>query len=194
MDGSPACCIKARQIGWNMTKSLIERRVGTREKAPKCVVLKAGPLSVDFVAGNLRAIRYEGHEVLRAIAYVVRNADWGTFSPEISDCIIRKTAQTFTVTYRARCVSADSSQTLDYQARISGNAQGNLVFEVLAQPLTPFRTARCGFAVLHPIAGVAGQPAIVEHVDGSREQANFPELISPAQPFKDIRVIHHQVT
>jgi D-apionolactonase len=156
--------------------------------------MEAGPLSVDFVAGNLRTIRYEGHEVLRAIAYVVRNADWGTFSPEISDCIIRKSAQSFTVTYRARCVSADSSQTLDYQARISGNAQGNLVFEVLAQPLTPFRTARCGFAVLHPIKGVAGQPAVVEHVDGSQEQTIFPDLIMPAQPFKDIRAIQHQVT
>jgi hypothetical protein len=177
-----------------MTTNLVERRVGTKEKAPKCVVLKAGPLTVDFVAGNLRAIRYEGHEVLRAIAYVVRNADWGTFSPEISDCIIRKGAQLFTVTYRARCVSADSSQVLDYQASISGNAQGNLVFEVLAQPLTPFRTARCGFAVLHPIEGVAGQPAVVEHVDGSKEQTNFPDLIMPAQPFKDIRAIQHQVT
>ena len=136
-----------------MKTSLIERRVGTKEKAPKRVALKAGPLTVDFVAGNLRAIRYEGHEVLRAIAYVVRNADWGTFSPEISDCKIRKSAQSFTVTYRARCVSADSSQVLDYQASISGNAQGNLAFQVLARPLTPFRTARCGFAVLHPIDG-----------------------------------------
>jgi hypothetical protein len=177
-----------------MKTSLIERRVGTKEKAPKRVVLKAGPLTVDLVAGNLRTIRYEEHEVLRAIAYVVRNADWGTYNPEISDCIIRKGAQSFTVTYRARCVSADSSQMLDYQAHISGNAQGNLVFEVLAQPLTPFRTARCGFAVLHPIEGVAGQPAVVEHVDGSQEQTNFPGLIMPAQPFKDIRAIQHHVT
>ncbi len=162
-----------------MRTSLIERRVGTKEKAPKCVALKAGPLSVEFVAGNLRAIRYEGHEVLRAIAYVVRNADWGTFNPEISDCLIRKNSKSFTVTYRARCVSADSTQMLDYQARITGDTQGDLVFEVLAQPLTPFRTARCGFAVLHPIEGVAGQPAVVEHVDGSQEQTNFPELICP---------------
>ncbi|MDT7811739.1 MAG: hypothetical protein QOJ42_1655, partial [Acidobacteriaceae bacterium] len=49
-----------------MTTSLIERRVGTKEKAPKSVALKAGPLTVDIVAGNLRSIRYEGHEVLRA--------------------------------------------------------------------------------------------------------------------------------
>ena len=71
-----------------MKTSLIERRVGTKEKAPKCIVLKAGPLTAEFVAGNLRAIRYDGDEVLRAIAYVVRNPDWGTYNPEISDCLI----------------------------------------------------------------------------------------------------------
>src|SRR6201995_3245633 len=129
-----------------MTTSLVERRVGTKEKTPKCVILKAGPLTVDFVAGNLRAIRYEGHEVLRAIAYVVRNADWGTYNPEISECLIRKDHKSFTVTYRARCVSIDPSQMLDYEARITGNSQGDLSFEVTAEPLTPFSTARCGFA------------------------------------------------
>jgi hypothetical protein len=175
-----------------MKPSVIERRVGTTEKAPKRVTLKAGALAVDFVAGGLRTIRYQGHEVLRAIAYVVRNSDWGTYNPEISDCIIEKSAEAFSITYRARC--SDSSQILSYQARITGNAQGNLAFDVIAEPLTAFRTARCGFAVLHPIDGVAGQPAIIEHVDGSQEQSTFPDLISPAQPFKDIRAIHHQVT
>ena len=65
---------------------------------------------------------------------------------------------------------------------------------MLAEPLTAFLTARCGFAVLHPIDGVAGQRAIIEHVDGSQEEATFPELILPAQPFKNIRAIHHWVT
>ncbi len=175
-----------------MKTSLIERRVGTREKPPKSITLKAGALTVDFVAGGLRNIRYEDHEVLRAIAYVVRNADWGTYTPEMSDCNIQKDGQAFAITYRARCASADASQILNYQAHITGNAQGKLVFVVTAEPVTAFRTARCGFAVLHPIAGVAGQPVTIEHVDGSQEAAVFPDHISPAQPFKDIQAIRHQ--
>ncbi len=177
-----------------MKTSLIERRVGTKEKAPKRITLKAGALTADFVAGGLRTIRYQGHEVLRAIAYVVRDSDWGTYNPEITDYSLEKSDGAFAITYRGRCASAEPNQTLCYQARITGNAQGTLVFEVLAEPLTPFVTARCGFAVLHPIDGVAGQPAIIEHVDGSQEQATFPDLISPAQPFKDIRAIQHHVT
>ncbi len=177
-----------------MKTSLIERRVGTREEAPESITLIAGELTVDFVAGGLRTLRYEGHEVLRAIAYVVRDSNWGTYNPEISDCSIQTSEGAFTVTYRARCVSAEPSQILQYQARITGNAQGNLIFEVLAEPLTAFLTARCGFAVLHPINGIAGQRATIEHVDGSQEEATFPELILPAQPFKNIRAIHHWVT
>src|SRR5205807_8032589 len=52
---------------------------------------------------------------------------------------------------------------------------------------------RTGFVVLHPIAGVAGEPVEVLHVDGSTEQARFPALIKPYQPFMDIRALTHQV-
>jgi D-apionolactonase len=181
-------------VSETMKSSLLELRVGTRQKTPKTVPLKAGPLTADFVAGGLRTIRYEGHEVLRAIAYVVRDQNWGTYQPEISECLIEKTKNAFTITYQAICASADPSQTLCYHARITGNGEGHLVFEVAAEPLTPFLTARCGFAVLHPINGVAGQEAVVEHVDGAQEQSTFPDFISPSQPFKDIRAIEHRVT
>ena len=176
-----------------MKTSLVEWRVGTKEKSPKRIRLKSGPLTMDLVAGGLRTIRYEGHEVLRAIAYVVRNSDWGTYNPEISDCRLDKSDGAFVLTYHGRCTSSDPNQSLGYQARITGNAQGHLVFEVIAEPLTAFLTARCGFAVLHPIDGVAGRQAIIEHVDGSLEQSTFPDLISPWQPFKNIRAIRHQV-
>jgi D-apionolactonase len=175
-------------------KTLIEKRVGTREKPPERITLKAGALTADFIAGNLRTIRYEGHEVLRAIAYVVRDSDWGTYNPEITEYHLDQSNDAFTVTYNGRCTSANPSQSLRYQARITGDSQGNLLFEVVAEPLTPFVTARCGFAILHPIDGIAGQPAIVEHVDGSQQHATFPDLILPAQPFKDIRAIQHHVT
>ena len=177
-----------------MKASLLERRVGTREKAPKSVTLRAGELTVEFVTGGLRTLRFEGHEVLRTVAYVVRDSSWGTYNPEITECSIHQGDGSFAVTYQGRCASADPSQALTYQASITGNAQGSLVFEVLAEPLTPFLTARCGFAVLHPIDGVAGRQVIVEHVDGSQEQATFPDLIAPAQPFKDIRALQHSVT
>ena len=75
----------------------------------------------------------------------------------------------------------------------SGSVDGKLTFHVVAHPKTSFLTARCGFAVLHPLDGVTGRPATIEHVDGAIEQGIFPELIAPWQPFTEIRSITHEV-
>jgi hypothetical protein len=176
-----------------MELTIAQRRVGTDETSPESIPLKAGALTADLVAGGLRTIRYQGREVLRAIAYVVRDKDWGTFNPLISDFACHQDGNQFTVTYRARCINSELGQALEYETRITGNANGLITFEVTAEPRTPFLTARCGFAVLHPLEGIVAQPAIIEHVDGSREQATFPDLIAPSQPFKEIRAIEHQV-
>jgi hypothetical protein len=176
-----------------MELTIAQRRVGTEEKSPESITLKAGALTADLVAGGLRTIRYQGREVLRAIAYVVRDKDWGTYNPAISDFACHQDGNEFTVTFRARCTSVELGQELEYETRITGNANGLITFDVSAEPRTPFLTARCGFAVLHPLEGVVGQPAIIEHIDGSREQAAFPDLIAPSQPFKEIRAIEHQV-
>ncbi len=176
-----------------MELTIARRRVGTEEPSPESIVLKAGALTANLVGGGLRTIRYQGREVLRAIAYVVRDKDWGTYHPAISDFSCRQGVDDFTVTFRARCTSVEPSQELDYETRITGNASGVITFDVNAEPRTPFLTARCGFAILHPLEGIVGQPAVIEHVDGSREHATFPNLIDPMQPFKEIRAIEHQV-
>jgi hypothetical protein len=90
-------------------------------------------------------------------------------------------------------MDASTQQTLEYKADISGSADGKLTFHVVAHPKTPFLTARCGFAVLHPLNGVTGRPARIEHVNGEIEQGVFPELIEPWQPFTKIRSITHEV-
>jgi D-apionolactonase len=176
-----------------MELTIAQRRVGTEEKSPESIVLRAGALTADFVAGGLRTIRYQGREVLRAIAYVVRDKDWGTYTPAIRDFTCRQDGNQFAITFRARCSNAELGQELEYETRITGNANGLITFDVTAEPRTPFLTARCGFAILHPLEGIVGQPAIIEHVDGSREHATFPDLIAPSQPFKEIRAIEHTV-
>jgi hypothetical protein len=80
--------------------TITQRRVGTEEKLPETIILKAGSLSADFVAGGLRAIRYKGREVIRAIAYVVRDKDWGTYTPAISDFSCRQEESKFTRAFR----------------------------------------------------------------------------------------------
>ncbi len=164
---------------------------GTEEPVAEPRRLEAGPLECLLEGGNLRRIRIAGQEAIRAIAFITRDRDWGTYIPEISNLEIEESANGFEVRYRARC--ADETQAIGYEARILGRADGSLRFEVEAVPETEFLTNRTGFVVLHPIAGLAGAPVEIVHTDGNIEKSCFPEHLSPWCPFTDIRAITHEV-
>ena len=164
---------------------------GTDEPAAETRLLKAGPLTAEFDAGNLRYIRHEGHEAIRAISYVVRDQFWGTFNPEIRDLEVEETTDRFTVTYSAIC--SGDGQRFDYRARITGNADGTLRFDGIGTPETDFLTNRTGFVVLHGAAGTSGHPAEVSEVDGRVVETRFPEVIDPKQPIMNIRALTHEV-
>ena len=152
--------------------------------------LAAGSLSVELANGQLRYVTFAGTEVLRAIAFLVRDENWGTFTPKLGDLQIEETGDRFSVAYSAVC--ADDKRRLLYHAKISGKSDGSLAFEVVAEPETDVVTNRTGFIVLHP-AGLAGQGVKVTHVDGREEAARFPTEISPAQPIFDIRALSHEI-
>ncbi|RUZ09039.1 hypothetical protein EN955_05690, partial [Mesorhizobium sp. M7A.F.Ca.CA.001.04.2.1] len=165
---------------------------GTRVVEAEPVRLSAGALSADFVNGNLRTIRHGGTEVLRAIAYIVRDRDWGTYEPELTELVVDQGADAFLVSYTASCTGPDASR-LAFRATIKGSSDGYLAFDVSALPESDFEANRCGFCILHPIAGLAGSPVTVEHTDGSVVATKLPLLIDPWQPFKHLRAITHEV-
>jgi D-apionolactonase len=154
--------------------------------------LAAGLWSALLIDGALHEIRYEGVEVIRAVSFLVRDKDWGTCRPIVERVDVEQTAGGFRVAYEARCVNPDG-HVLGYVLAVDCAADGALSFRSDVSAHTDFLTARCGFCVLHPIDGVAGAPARVEHGDGSRERAAFPALIDPWQPFKDIAAIEHDL-
>ncbi len=163
---------------------------GTEEPAPPARSLKAGALVAEFEAGNLRHIRFDGVEALRAISFIVRDRDWGTYIPTISDLKIEETDTGFTVSYSA--VARDEAQEFRYHARIQGEANGHIAFHSSGEAASDFLTNRTGFVVLHPIAGVAGHPVRIEHVDGCIVDGRFPGLIDPVQPMMDLRELTHE--
>ena len=171
------------------TRSIMQ--FGTDEPAAEARPLKAGPLTAELDAGNLRYIRHGGREAIRAISYVVRDELWGTFSPEIRDLAVDETDDSFTVTYSALCSGGE--QRFAYRVRITGNADGTLRFESIGTPETDFLTNRTGFVVLHGVEGISGHAARVTEVDGSVVETRFPEVIDPKQPIMNIRSLAHQV-
>lgn len=167
------------------------RLCGTEQVDPPMRSLRAGPLSVEFDSGALRYVRIAGIEVLRGISFLVRDENWGTYTPLIEDLQIDERPDGFAVTYRGTC--ADTSRRIVYDARISGNAAGSLSFVVEAEPRTDVLTNRTGFIVLHPIKGVAGRPVKVLHEDGREELSVFPDTVDPRCPFTDIRALSHEI-
>ncbi|HEY4804315.1 MAG TPA: hypothetical protein VIH96_17015 [Paraburkholderia sp.] len=165
---------------------------GTGQPVPPARRLEAGPWSAWLIDGALHDIRHEGTEVIRAVSFLVRDKDWGTCRPDIEHIDIEETAAGFHVAYEARCANPDG-HALGFVLAIDASSNGPLSFRSDVTTHSDFLAARCGFCVLHPIEGVAGAPARVEHGDGRRESAAFPLLIDPWQPFKDIAAIEHEL-
>ena len=56
---------------------------GTNEKETKPIQIVAGQLSFELFNGALRNIFFKNIEILRGIAYVSRDKNWGTYDYEI---------------------------------------------------------------------------------------------------------------
>jgi hypothetical protein len=162
---------------------------GTDAPATAVRTFAVGLLSFEMAAGNIRAIRVGGEEVLRGIQYLVRDRDWGTLSPAIRGFQVAEGEGELRIDYVADCVGPDGDR-LSYVATIAARA-GGLDFSVEAEAIDDVTTCRLGFCVLHP-ASLAGAPLRVEHGDGGMEESRFPELIDPWQPFTNISALIHR--
>ena len=163
---------------------------GTEEDVAPPRVLRAGMLSAELQAGNLRYIRWNGEEVLRAVSFIVRDKDWGTYNPTISDLEVSEAQDRFRVTFHA--VACDAEQSFAYDAVIEGHADGWLIFAGKGETEGGFLTNRTGFVILHPIDGVAGVHVKIEHTDGRTVDGRFPDIIDPVQPMMDLRALTHR--
>ncbi len=164
---------------------------GTGVPDGKKRILAAGPVTAVLDNGALRYIRYRGTEVLRGISFLVRDKNWGTYSPAIEGLKVKEGKDGFTVSYSATC--RDAAQAIRYEAKIEASAKGVVKFAARSLPLTDVVTNRTGFVVLHPLVGVVGEPVEVVHTNGKVEKTRFPKFISPGQPVFEIRSLKHQV-
>jgi len=156
---------------------------------PLAVPLRAGPLRLVFDRGWLRWVRLGEREVLRGIYAAVREAGWATVPAEIEDLQLDADADRFRVRFVAR--HRRGAVRLDWEARIEGSRDGRIVYSIDGTAGSTFLRNRVGFCVLHPLS-CAGEPCTLETVDGRRHGAVFPRLVSPHQPFFDLRAIAHQ--
>lgn len=171
-----------------MTRNL--ELYGTEQALVISRAFTAGPWSFTFENGALRHIKLNGVEAIRGIAFLVRDRDWGTLTPQINNEVIMQTGDALHLQYDAIFLNNDGR--LDVGVTIKVN-DGKLSMAAKGHASGAFETNRAGFTVLHPIKDVAGHPVHVDHSDGSHEDSCFPLLIEPWQPFMDIIGLTHRV-
>lgn len=153
--------------------------------------LRAGSISalLDLESGFLRRVCLGETELVRGIFGAVRDRDWGTVAPRVDGLEVIEEGDRFEARFNATCQRDD----IDFQWRgtVVCTAGGRIEYHFDGVARRDFLRNRIGLCVLHPIAECAGKPCLVQHADGTRTHGQFPALISPHQPFFDLRSITH---
>jgi D-apionolactonase len=165
---------------------------GSPAPLPQQLVLRAGPLTMTFLDGDLRWIRFGDREIVRRLYAVTRDRNWNTLANRISNLRIDRGDNRFRIEYDVS--NRQEEIHFDWHALIEGRSDGTVVCSLQGRALTTFLKNRIGWCVLHPAQECAGVPCRVEKTDGSVVSGNFPSLISPHQPFFEIRAITHAVS
>ena len=152
------------------------RYYGRNEPLPKQHQLYAGPLSLIYEGGDLRYIKLGDQEVLRRIYVAIRDHNWNTVLPVISNEQIEASGDSFHITYDVE--NKENGLDFFWKGTISGDARGTITFSMDGEARSTFRRNRMGFCVLHPMA-CAGYPCRIEHIDGTVDEKDFPVQIGP---------------
>jgi len=155
------------------------------------VMVTAGPwralLGPD---GSLSRVSYDGEEILRGLAVVVRTNTWLTVTPEAS-VSLSETPSGFSVEVvaRNRGPEVDFSWTGEIRCR----AEGEFRYSLKGISTGVTSTNRIGLVALHSL-NWAGKACVLQHSDGSTEATTYPELVSPHQPMKDMEALSQNLT
>jgi D-apionolactonase len=148
---------------------------GRDEPPPETRELRAGPLTVVLEGPDLRYVRAGRVEVVRRLYAAIRDHNWGTVPPELTDFRVDEEPDAFTVTFEAR----HRRQKLDFRwsGRIRGGPDGTLECSLEGVAETAFRYNRIGWCILHP-AENAGRPFRARTPEGTIDD-RLPDTIGP---------------
>ena len=164
---------------------------GNHNENDKSLVLKFGKLSVVYQNGNLRYVSFGNREVIRMIYSAVRDKEWHTIKPIISQEEFDLHPDSFRIKYWCQYISGK----INFSARytIEGHSDNSLIFSFEGEAISTFEKNRIGFCVLHPVKTCTGETCIITHSNDYNEPLKFPLFISPHQPLSDIKSMKWEI-
>ncbi len=173
---------------------------GKDEPLPEQKELRAGPLSLVYEEGDIRYIKLGDREILRRVYVAIRDHNWGTILPVLSNIQMDIASDSFRITYDVENKQDDID--FFWRGTITGDAQGTITIKMDGKARSTFRRNRIGFCVLHPVE-CAGVTCQIEHVDGSVEESPFPVyigpqlivdgIVKPVHPFDEMRAMSYEL-
>ena len=121
---------------------------GASEKACEPLELRAGPVSLLFDGSEIRYLSLGGHEILRRVYVAVRDRNWLTIPPRVSDLKVARHDLEFAICFHV--THANDDVAFGWDGRITGDQNGRIRFEMDGIAEKGFQTNRTGFCVLHP--------------------------------------------
>ena len=153
--------------------------------------LVAGPLRLDYDAGDIRCVRLGDEEILRRVYVAFQDRNWTARPWRIVSEEIDDRGDSFAI--RVTAGGTFDAEPFAWTVAIDGHPDGTLAYALHGVASAPFLRNRLGICVLHPMAGFAGRTCDITHVNGSVEETAFPDRISPHQPFLDIAAMTYPV-
>lgn len=145
-----------------------------------------------FEDGSIRYISAGKDEILRMIYAAVRDKEWLTIKPTITKERIERYSDSFKIQYTCSYKPAGIDFNADFT--IEGKSDNTIIFTLEGKALGSFEKNRIGFCVLHPVEGCSGQECVITHSNGETGTYNFPDYISPHQPFRDIKIMQWETS
>ena len=148
------------------------------EPVPEERLLRAGPLSAILTGAELRGISVQGVEVIRGIAFVVRDRGWGTPVPQLSNLAGRGRTPTASPSPSPPSPPARAASCAG-RAGSTARRAGASPIAATARRRPTFRPAGPASSSCIPWRGWWAAPATIEHSDGRLEHDPVPRPRRP---------------
>ena len=143
---------------------------------------------IDDNGAFFREIAVGDEEVFRGVGFVVRDDSWGT--PALAGVArLSEAGDGFRVELGGELATGSGDLTWSIVWTLAETA---VEARVEWSSRSGFLTNRTGLVILHSLGASRGRPVRVTHPDGSVENASFPRLVSPHQPFFDIAAMDYE--
>ena len=154
-----------------------ERWYGRDEAPTERKSVRAGWLTAELEGPDLRYVRVGGVEVVRRLYAAVRDRNWGTVLPELSNVDLEEGDDFFRLCFDARHVDDALGVDFTWRGEITGSADATLTCSLDGTANSAFPYNRIGWCILHP-ADNAGRNFRARS-SGGRIEGRLPQEIGP---------------